>query len=233
MPDRMHRGTRWKNPHSHSQRPALRKLMSAKPTGYAGLLVTWVGFAAITVSAQRVSMTVRVLDQADLGTKKIGKMKHYVQNSLASIAIGVSWVDCVAAVSVCQTARGPNEFWLRILSQMPPRVGSASIDLLGFTQHGELDGNGIQCVNIFYPMIEELAERVRFDSHQILGAAVLHEIGHLYLGTNREAHSRTGVMCGVWSHRELELVSIGELNFTRDQAARIRTAIKAQQGNRP
>ena len=44
---------------------------------------------------------------------------------------------------------------------------------------------------------------------------VAHEIGHMYLGKNKEAHSKTGV----WQRRQLELLSIGELSFTREQGA--------------
>jgi hypothetical protein len=66
-------------------------------------------------------------------------------------------------------------------------------------------------------MVDQISERERADSEVVFGAAVVHEIGHLYLGTNGQAHSPTGVMCGVWSHRQFELASIGELNFTREQ----------------
>jgi hypothetical protein len=109
---------------------------------------------------------------------------------------------------------------------MPPYVNIAT-DLLGFTQRGEPGTDGIQCVNIFYPMVEQLSERVQIDSHQILGAAVAHEIGHLHLGTNSQAHSPTGIMRGVWSHREIELVRFGQLTFTREQGERIRSAMRA------
>ena len=102
--------------------------------------------------------------------------------------------------------------------------------MLGFTQHGTTAEKGIQCVNIFYPMVQRLSERERADSHEILGATVVHEIGHLYLGTNGEAHSPTGVMCGSWSHRQFEQASIGELNFTHEQAACIRTVMSAASG---
>lgn len=79
----------------------------------------------------------------------------------------------------------------------------------------------------FYPMVEQLSERVQIDSHEILGAAVAHEIGHLHLGTNSQAHSPTGIMRGVWSHREIELVRFGQLTSTREQGERIRSAMRA------
>jgi len=113
---------------------------------------------------------------------------------------------------------------LRILAQMPPQV-NGHIDLLGFTQFGDKPTDRIQCVNIFYPMVERLSERERADSRQILGAAVVHEIGHLYLGPNQQAHSPAGIMCGVWKHRQFELANLGELHFSQEQGGRIRTAL--------
>ena len=110
---------------------------------------------------------------------------------------------------------------------MPPAENV--VDLLGFTQHGNAP-EGIRCINIFYPMVEQLSARERIDAPQVFGATVTREIGHLYLGTNREAHSLAGVMCGAWSHREFELVGLGELKFTREQGIRIRASMNAASG---
>ena len=192
----------------------------------ASLVIILSGVAASAVSAPNLAMTIRVLDQANLSANKIRKMEHYVKNTLSAIQVDVNWVDCAADLKVCQRQRGPNEFWLRILAQMPPQV-RGGIDLLGFTQHGNASDDGIQCVNIFYPMVNQISERERADSAGVFGAAVVHEIGHLFLGTNRQAHSPAGVMSGVWSHRQFELASIGELNFTREQGARIRAVMSS------
>jgi hypothetical protein len=154
-------------------------------------------------------------------------MERSVEAKLAFIHVDVIWIDCAANVGACQTLRGPSEFWLRILAQMSPAI-NGRIDLLGFTQFGDTAEDRIQCVNIFYPMVEAVSEKEQTDSDQILGAAVAHEIGHLYLGRNGEAHSPTGIRCGVWLHREFELLSIGELNFTQEQGARIRAAMSMQ-----
>jgi hypothetical protein len=131
-------------------------------------------------------------------------------------------VDCQANLEVCNTTRGVNQFWLRILAQVPSDAGT---EQLGFTQ-----SSGIQCVNVIYPKIAKLVEMVHGDADQILGAAVAHEIGHLYLGDNNRAHSKTGIMCGTWSVREIELISIGELKFNREQGERIRSAMRAGLG---
>jgi hypothetical protein len=200
-----------------------------KLTKWAGLTLTLAGLAVAAAPAPRLAMTIRVLDQANLPAGKIQKMERYVQSTLAPIGIDVIWVDCATNIVACKTERGQNEFWLRILAQVPPGV-NAGVDLVGFTQHGNTPVDGIQCVNIFYPMIEQVSERERTDPTVFFGAAVVHEIGHLYLGTNSQAHSPSGVMCGVWSHRQFELASPGELNFTREQGVRIRAAMSAAAG---
>jgi hypothetical protein len=200
-----------------------------KPTRCVSVIMILAGTA---ISAPRPTMTIRVLDQANLPANKIQKMERYVEATLAAIQIDVKWVDCATDVVACQALRRPNEFWVRILSQMPPAI-NGRIDLLGFAQFGDTPEDRIQCVNVFYPMVEQFSESERAGLHQVLGAAVVHEIGHLYLGRNREAHSSSGVMCGVWLHREFELLSIGELNFTSEQGARIRAAMSIQENPAP
>jgi len=185
------------------------------------------GFLAISASeaqAERPAMTIRVLNQAQLSSGKMGKMERYVGKALEAIDVDVKWVDCAANVEACKPVRGANEFWLRILAQDAPDVLSGR-DLVGFTQRGDTAEDRIQCINIFEPMIERLAERNHIDSHDLLGAAVVHEVGHMYLGANSKAHSKTGIMRGVWTHREYELVSIGELRFSHEQGEEIRSAM--------
>jgi hypothetical protein len=190
---------------------------------WVGLMITVAAFGSAT-TVERRSMTIRVLDQASLPADTIYKMEKHVANTLSSAGVDVKWVECSVNLEACKSLRGPNEFWLRIIADIPAAAGT---DQLGFTQRGEAGGRGIQCVNVIYPMVQKLLPHGNIEAYQVLGAAVAHEIGHLYLGTNDQAHSRTGVMCGVWSWREFELASIGELNFSREQAKRIRTAMSA------
>jgi hypothetical protein len=195
----------------------------------ASLLLTLAGITAPAVASPGPVITIRVLDQAKLPQKKIQKIERYVAASLAFIQVDVNWVDCRTNLVACEAVRGPNEFWLRILAQMPPAV-YGGVETLGLIQYGDKPGDRIQCVNIFYPMVRDVAERARIGVHVVFGAAVVHEIGHLYLGKNGPAHSRTGVMCGTWSRREFDLADIGKLNFTSDQGDRIRHAMSSASG---
>jgi hypothetical protein len=112
---------------------------------------------------------------------------------------------------------------------MPPAV-YGGVEALGFTQYSDKRGDRILCVNIFYPMVRDVAERARIDVQELFGAAVVHEIGHLYLGNNGPAHSPTGIMCGTWSRREFDLADNGKLNFTSEQGARIRHRMSSASG---
>jgi hypothetical protein len=182
-----------------------------------------------TTPTARLTMTVRVLDQAHVSGGTIHKMEKYIAETFAAADVDVKWIDCAADVEACKAPRGANEFWMRILAGIPAGVEA---EQLGFAQPGE--GGGIRCVNAIYPRVRELVEHARVDMDQMLGAALAHEIGHLYLGHNDRAHSKTGIMTGVWSMREIELANLGELRFTPEQAKRIQAAmtVNANVGDR-
>ena len=75
----------------------------------------------------------------------------------------------------------------------------------------------------FYGRIEALAKRGGIDAAKVLGIVMAHEIGHLLLG--RGAHSSAGIMSGRWGKFEMDLVAVGLLGFTKEQADLIRRAV--------
>jgi hypothetical protein len=75
---------------------------------------------------------------------------------------------------------------------------------------------------VFYPAARDLADKSGAGIHQVLGAAIAHEVCHLLIG---ERHSPNGIMRARWRRQELELVSIGELHFSKDEAARMQEAL--------
>jgi hypothetical protein len=75
--------------------------------------------------AARLTLTIRVLDQANLPANRIDKMERYVEETLASIEVDMKWVECPKNLGVCRSIREPNEFWLRILALKPPDVNPA------------------------------------------------------------------------------------------------------------
>jgi hypothetical protein len=75
----------------------------------------------------------------------------------------------------------------------------------------------------FYDRVRQLAEERRL-GHELLGAVVAHEIGHLLLGSN--AHSVSGVMCGRWERKERRDISDGAMGFFPEQARAMRDRVR-------
>jgi hypothetical protein len=61
------------------------------------------------------------------------------------------------------------------------------------------------------------------DVHLLLGRAMVHEVGHLLLGTSR--HAAHGLMRAVWSREDLRDGGERQWFFTRADAARMRAAL--------
>jgi hypothetical protein len=73
----------------------------------------------------------------------------------------------------------------------------------------------------FYQRSRQLHRDWGVDVGGIMGAIIAHEIGHLLLGSN--AHAAIGIMRAHWQDAELRMLSKGELLFTTEQGARMRT----------
>ena len=95
-----------------------------------------------------------------------------------------------------------------------------------FTELDNLSGDGL--AGVYYPAVVEAATSDRPEISAILGAAIMHELGHLLLGGN--AHSAHGVMNGHWGRGQFEQIAIGELTFTPEQARKMRDALSRRGG---
>jgi len=75
--------------------------------------------------------------------------------------------------------------------------------------------------------VENLTSLAIAEEYQVLGAAIAHEIGHLFLGPN--SHSPVGIMRAGWDEGDLKRASQDNLTFTADQAKHIRTEVRHRQ----
>lgn len=67
------------------------------------------------------------------------------------------------------------------------------------------------------------------DKGQILGYAIAHEIGHVLL--NLAAHTKRGIMQAIWDRDALADIATGRLNFSPEQAERIRAEVARHKRN--
>ena len=82
-------------------------------------------------------------------------------------------------------------------------------------------------VTLYWTSIEELARTNKLSPSLLLGAVMAHEIGHVLLGSG--LHSLSGIMRERWGTSEYHSISLGQLQFTPEEAARMRASIRKSQ----
>lgn len=105
---------------------------------------------------------------------------------------------------------------LRIISR--PLNRTASPDALGFAVVG---GDDPKYASVFRDRVFGATHRGRYSEAMLMGHAIAHELGHLLLGTS--AHTQYGLMAGRWRTNELNRAEVGLLQFSPDEAVRLRS----------
>ena len=109
---------------------------------------------------------------------------------------------------------------LRIVAHFESITGVLRYDSMGFAVPPDT-------ATISLEWVEKLASLGTAEEYQVLGAAMAHEIGHLFLGPN--SHSPVGIMRAGWKEDDLRRASQASLTFTTDQADRIRAEVRRRQ----
>ena len=123
---------------------------------------------------------------------------------------------------MCQRPLGPQDFVLRIVRTSKAGHANLAHSTLAFTLLE--DGNGAYATVLYEPLAE-LAAHYHAPASQLLGHAVAHEIGHLFLGAN--SHSPHGLMRARWDENDVQRAVERNLLFTRQQAELIRARMLA------
>jgi len=126
------------------------------------------------------------------------------------------WEERAAVVPVAeQETRG------RLMVRIVPHSRSLKGEIFGLAFLDE-DGRGRQA-DIFYNGIVRLSASGSHDSAVLLGSVMVHELGHLLLGSH--SHSSSGIMRGRWDESVLQLAAAGLEGFSAEQAARMQGRI--------
>jgi len=78
--------------------------------------------------------------------------------------------------------------------------------------------------NVFMNRVTEQLRVGELSAGQVLGHAIVHEIGHHLLGDN--SHAPHGIMVAKWSKQHLRRISKGDLLFTQQEVKRIQDEVK-------
>jgi hypothetical protein len=85
--------------------------------------------------------------------------------------------------------------------------------------------SGTPVVYVFYRRVEAEAARYAVSVALVLACALAHELGHVLMP--ERGHSREGLMRACWRQDDFLRANQGQLRFSADEAARMRTSLSA------
>jgi hypothetical protein len=149
------------------------------------------------------------------------RASHVLENA----GVEVEWLPCGArektdftpAIPDCSSFAWPGHLSVRIVR----RGTSVSDDVFGMSFLDE-SGEGVYATIYYGNLIRSGAHPALSDA-DMLGFAIVHEVGHLLLGP--QSHSPHGVMKGDWKKATLLAASQGKLFFSESEASLMRTRL--------
>jgi hypothetical protein len=171
-------------------------------------------------------VTVFVNDSANATEQIVLAAERNAGHIFHNAGVGVEWVNCGAQEgSLSQTQCRDTRMSPGLVVRIIPRARTLGDDIFGVSF---VDHDSGTYADLFFEPIEQLHQRNRDISlAPILGDVLAHELGHLLLGSN--AHSRDGIMQPHWTREQLHRVAMGQMRFSKEQAARMRTRIASFQ----
>jgi hypothetical protein len=204
------------------------------------VLLALSGLIAVAGSAHadQARRVIRVYDTTDGASDIRSAAIRTAASIVAEAGISVEWRDCTndSTQDRCQDTRRRHDLIVRIMPAAAPGTVFRGSSLQLRTVPGETNVQlGVAVINpatlsgematIFHEQVRTVARRSGVDDAELLGRALAHEIGHLLL--RARAHSRTGLMRGVWSIEELTLNRREDWLFAPTDRERLRRSAAA------
>jgi hypothetical protein len=176
-------------------------------------------------TASDETLYVRVYNANVFAAADLDVIQRVATDVLAASAIGLRWLDCengnsaVTAAS-CEAPLAPMELAVRFV-RLPPEAAGGQLEL-GYALVDSKAEAG-KLATIFTNRVQWLAAQAGVDPRRLVGFAVVHELGHLLLGTR--SHAGSGLMRAVWSPADLQRERSRDWLFAPSEAARIRSRL--------
>ena len=189
--------------------------------------VTWTSAQSPADPLERqLKMHVRVYDYAPVPPKVLAKAEAEAEMIFREAGVEVTWEnstppkDVTKAKPVSPRPADSAGVDLRIVIHFESIPGALRHDSMGFAVPPDT-------ATISLEWGDKLASLGIAEEYQVLGGAMAHEIGHLFLGPN--SHSPVGIMRAGWKDQDLLEASQARLSFTDKQAMRIRAEVRHRQ----
>ncbi len=189
--------------------------------GLAAVVLLWGIMAAGREGNGGQEIRVLVNNSAGVSVTILNRTKVEASRIFRTAGIEIDWVDCPGIAvedDACRRVPGSNDFVLHIVAK-----GRTSSDLVfGLSFLGQ-DGAG-KYSDIFYDRVQQAHRESGIDAANLMGTVAAHELGHLLLGL--QAHSYEGIMAAVWTEKAWRNLGMGSLQFSGDQADRMRARLR-------
>ena len=189
------------------------------------MLSVILGFAASTAQSQdHPHVTVTVRHTAEISTALLSDAEKPAARIFEKAGVSVRWLNCLQRGSVfedpaCNEPVTPSHLVIHVL----PHAYKAADPVFGVSF---IDAGGGVFADIFMDRIRRLHEESSHTSlSTMLGAVMVHELGHLLLGEH--SHSSEGLMQAHWSSDQLRKIGMGNLLFDARAAAQLRSRAAA------
>jgi hypothetical protein len=183
----------------------------------------------LTPNNERVAITIGVYNYAHAKSGLLFEAQQTATAILLKAGVEARWLSCPTdhastRIPACAATADPTHLTLRILpSSMSRRWQRVSGDTLGFAVVGEELSRDAW---ILYDRARDFAAQRQLTLASLLGSAIAHELGHLFLGDS--LHSKAGLMRARWSDKEFLAMERGELIFSVAESQRIQKAVIAR-----
>jgi hypothetical protein len=167
------------------------------------------------------TISVRVCNSVRVPEKTLEQAIAEASFVLQTGGLRVAWLDCSTATM--EQTLGPMDF---VLGLVAFRVSGADRPGQRTMASALISNRERQSfISVYYNAIAEVAQdhSAEWQTYQILGYSIAHELGHLLLGGG---HSPRGVMQAAWGSRDLVHMSRRDLKFTPQEHDRIQLALK-------
>ena len=173
-------------------------------------------------------ITVRVYNYAQVPQGSLARAERKATRVFRKIGEETVWLNCPLdkakydEVPECLERFGSTDLGLRISPRFKAELLPVPRSAFGWALLTSEGGRGSDA-SIFYHRVKKLSQRGAFSLSMILGHVMAHEVGHLLLRTVN--HSRKGIMRAHWKPKDLHRAAMGDLEFTPQQAERIRSEV--------